>query len=143
MLNHTSATAPGLLPAILAAIGITPARSQPLTHHRHVDCELILTVSDGFSRQAWVRNGQVRREMRDALLVDQNEHIRITVSNDMPGVRVVSVGDGRLLRIGAGASASIDVAARAEGSFIIEVIGEPAVSRPVDVQARRANTRAA
>jgi hypothetical protein len=35
------------------------------------------------------------------------------------------------------------MAAQAEGSFIIEVIGEPAVSRPVDIQARRANTKAA
>jgi len=91
-----------------------------------------------------VREGQVRRETRDTLSLDQHEHVRITVSNDMRGVRVVSIGDGRLLRIPSGASASIDVATHSQDGFTIKVVGEPAVSRPVDVQARRsARARAA
>ncbi len=144
MLSHDTAIAPEISTAILAAIGIAPLGSQPLVHAGLVNRELKLSVSDGFSRQTWEQEGEVRHEARDTLLLDQNEHIRITVTNDMPGVRVVSVGDGRLLRIRPGESASMDVGARSTGGFTIAVVGEPAVSRQVYVRARRrAGARAA
>jgi hypothetical protein len=144
MLSHDTVIAHEASPAILAAIGITPLRSQPLTRPGFIDRELILSVSDGFSRQTWVREGQVRRETQDTLCLDPHEQVRITISNDMPGVRIISVGDGRLLRIPSGASASIDVTTPLQGGFTIRVVGEPAVSRPIDVQTRRrASARAA
>jgi hypothetical protein len=138
MLNHDTIIAHEASPAVLAAIGITPLGSRPLIRTGPVDRELILSVSDGFTRQTWLRDDQLLSESRDMLSVGQHEHIRITVSNDMPGVRVVSVGDSRLMRIRSGCSASIDVAASATGDFVIKVIGEPAISRPVAVQARKA-----
>ncbi len=144
MFNRDMVTTPESSPAILAAIGITALRGGPLTHHRFVDRELVLSVSDGFSRQTWIRNGQVLRETRDTLALAEGEHVRITISNDMPGVRVISVGDGRLLRIRPGSSASIDLVAQAEDSFTIEVMGEPALARPAKVHAPRdARSRAA
>lgn len=145
MQSHETATAltSEAATAILASIGIAPLRSQALVHHHDADRELRLSVSDGFSRQTWTVDGKLRHEARDTLVFNPHEHVRITIANDMPGVRVISVGDGRLLRIRPGASASIDVARRS-GSFRIAVVGEPAVSRPVEVQARgRADARTA
>lgn len=144
MPSHETAIAPEVSPAILAAIGITPLEGQPLIRTAPVDRELVLSVSDGFSRQTWVQEGQIRRETRDTVSLERNEHLRITVLNDMPGVRVVSIGDGRLLRIPPGSKASMDVTAHSDSGFTIRVVGEPSVARPVAVQARgRASARAA
>ncbi len=126
--------------AVLAGIGILPSNVQPLTRDALVDRELILSVSDGFTRQTWVVEGRVARETRESLSMDNGEHVRVTIANDMPGVRVVTIGDGRLLRLSAGKSASIDVTARLDADFAIEVVGQPAVSRPVKVQ-RKGNVR--
>jgi hypothetical protein len=126
--------------AILAGIGILPSNVQPLTHNTFVDRELILSVSDGFTRQTWVVEGGVSRETRETLSLEDGEHVRITVANDMPGVRVIAIGDGRMLRLSAGQSGSIDVVARGDAEFAIEVIGQPALSRLVKVQ-RRSNAR--
>lgn len=126
--------------AILAGIGILSANVPPLTRNAFVDRELILSVSDGFTRQTWVRDGRVTRETREALAIDADEHVRITIANDMPGVRVITIGDGRMLRLSAGQSGSIDVTARHSADFAITVVGQPSLSRPVKVQ-RRAQAR--
>ncbi len=123
--------------AILASIGILPANVRPLTRNIPVDRELILSVSDGFTRQTWVNDGRVSRETREILSIDDGEHVRITIANDMPGIRVITVGDGRMLRLTAGQSGSIDVAGRHGDSFLIAVVGQPALSRPMKVERRR------
>src|SRR5262245_33246549 len=53
--------------AILAGIGILPPNAQPLARDGFVDRELILSVSDGFTRQTWVQDGRVNRETREML----------------------------------------------------------------------------
>ena len=126
--------------AILAGIGILPSNVQPLTLNALVDRELILSVSDGFTRQTWVCEGNVTRETREALSLEEGEHVRITIANDMRGVRVITIGDGRMLRLSAGQSGSIDVAARPGLEFAIEVVGQPAFSRAVKVH-RKASFR--
>jgi hypothetical protein len=122
--------------AILAGIGIMPSGIQPLTRNAFVDRELILSVSDGFARQTWVRDGRVTRETRETLAMENGEHVRITVANDMPGVRVITIGDGRMLRLSPGQSGSIDVTGRGDVGFVIAVVGQPALSRAVKVQRR-------
>ena len=126
--------------ALLAAIGIVPVNVQPLTRTDFIDRELIVSVSDGFARQTWVVDGRVSRETRETLSLADGERVRITIANDMPGVRVVTLGDGRMLRLPAGQSGSIDVAARRDAGFVIEVVGQPALSRPVKVQ-RKSSAR--
>jgi hypothetical protein len=120
----------------LAAVGILSSNVQPLTRNALVDRELVLSVSDGFTRQTWVKEGRVRRETRGTLSLVDGELVRITIANDTPGVRVVTVGDGRLLRLSPGQSGSIAVAGRRDAEFTIEVVGQPAFSRPVKVQRR-------
>jgi RNase P/RNase MRP subunit p29 len=126
--------------AILAGIGIFSLNIQPLTSNGFVDRELILSVSDGFTRQAWVIDGRVTRETRETLSLEDGEHVRITIANDTPGVRVITLGDGRLLRLAAGQSGAIDVTGRRGAEFSINVVGQPALSRPVKVQ-RKGNVR--
>lgn len=126
--------------AVLAGIGILPSNAQPLTRNAFVDRELILSVSDGFTRQTWVVEGRVSRETRETLSLEDGEHVRITVANDMPGVRVITIGDGRMLRLSDGQSGSIDVVAHRGAEFAIEVVGQPALSRLVRVQ-RRSDVR--
>ena len=116
---------------ILAAIGILPSNVQPLTRNARVDRELILSVSDGFTRQTWVFDGRLTRETRETLSFVHAELVRITIANDTPGVRVVTVGDGRMLRLSAGESGAIDVIVGHDAEFAIEVVGHPAFSRPV------------
>ena len=120
--------------AILAAIGILPSNVQPLVRNANVDRELILSVSDGFTRQTWVIDGRVTRETRETLSFVHGELVRITIANDTPGVRVVTIGDGRMMRLSAGQSGSIDVTVGRDARFAIEVVGHPAFSRPVTVQ---------
>jgi len=120
--------------AILAVIGIVSSNAPSLTRAGFVSRELLLSVSDGFTRQTWVQDGRVRRETRETLSMDDGEHVRITITNDMPGVRVVTLGDGRMLRLPAGQSRSIDVSARHGEEFSIDVVGQPALSRPVKAQ---------
>jgi hypothetical protein len=126
--------------AILAGIGILPANVQPLTYNAFVDRELILSVSDGLTRQTWVCDGRVTRETREVLSLEEGEHVRITIAHDVRGVRVITIGDGRMLRLSAGQSGSIDVAAQRGLEFAIEVVGQPAFSRPVKVH-RRSDVR--
>jgi RNase P/RNase MRP subunit p29 len=122
--------------ALLAAIGILPSNAQPFTRNAFVDRELIITVSDGFTRQTWVVDGRVTRETRETLSITGGELVRITVANDTPNVRVITVGDGRMLRLSAGQSGSIDVAGQRGAEFAIEVVGRPAFSRLVKVQGK-------
>ena len=126
--------------ALLAGIGILPSNAQPLTRNTFIDRELLLSVSDGFTRQAWVVDGRVSRETRERLSFTDGEHVRITIANDMPGVRVITIGDGRMLRLAAGQGGSIDVTCRRDEEFAIEVVGQPSLSRPAKVE-RRSNAR--
>ncbi|HEX5007408.1 MAG TPA: hypothetical protein VFV70_09870 [Hyphomonadaceae bacterium] len=136
MTNHESSMQSGA--AILAGIGILPSNVPPLTRNILIDRELILSVSDGFTRQSWVQDGRVNRETRETLSMDDGEHVRITIANDTPGVHVIALGDGRMLRLSAGKSGSIDVSARRGDEFSIDVVGQPAFSRPVKVK-RKSN----
>ena len=120
--------------ALLAGIGILPANIQPLTRNTLIDRELLLSVSDGFTRQAWVADGRVSRETREKLSLMDGEHVRITIANDTPGMCVVTIGDGRLLRLAAGKGGSIDVICRHGDEFMIEVVGQPSLSRPAKVE---------
>jgi RNase P/RNase MRP subunit p29 len=120
--------------ALLAAVGILPSNVQPLTRNAFVDRELIMSVSDGFTRQTWVIDGRVIRETRETLSFVDDEVVRITVANDTLGVRVITVGDGRMLRLSAGQSGSIDVVSRRGVEFAIAVVGQPAFSRLVMVR---------
>lgn len=120
--------------ALLAGIGILPANLQPLVRDTFIDRELMLSVSDGFTRQAWVVDGRVSRETRERLSMTDGEHVRITIANDTPGVRVITVGDGRMLRLAAGQGGSIDITCRRGAEFAIEVVGQPSLSRPAKVE---------
>ena len=56
MTSHESSMQSGA--AILAGIGILPSNVPPLTRNILIDRELILSVSDGFTRQSWVKDGR-------------------------------------------------------------------------------------
>ncbi|MDP3493102.1 MAG: hypothetical protein Q8R82_08295 [Hyphomonadaceae bacterium] len=122
--------------ATLAAIGITSIHAASTrTTQGQFDRELHLRVSDGFTRQSW-RNGlQTWNETRDTLAMEKDEIVRITIVNDTPAVRVVSLGDGRaMLRIRPGDAACIDLFVDSFDPFEIAVVGQPPLSRPVRVR---------
>ena len=122
--------------ATLAAIGITPRTLQPprLTQG-HIDRELRLWVSDGFTRQSWKEDGQAWTETRDRLVMREDEIIRVGIFNDTPSVRVISMGDKRpMLRIRPGETAAIDLFVDSLEPFEIAVVGQPPLSRPVKVR---------
>lgn len=121
--------------AILAGIGIYPASAKPIRVRTVIDRELCLSISDGFTRQTWRRQGHSWTETRDVLSVSEHECIRITVLNDMPGLRIVSLGGARMLRVPPGELMSMTVQVDEE-PFSISVVGQPAISRPVRIRAR-------
>lgn len=123
--------------AILAGIGIASASAE---HQRHedfeIDRELVLAVSDGFSRQTWRHAGQVWNETRDTLLMHEDERVRVYITNDMPGVRVISFGDDQpARRVRMGQTVAIDLTISRLAGFSIAVVGQPALSRPVRIRA--------
>jgi hypothetical protein len=122
--------------AILAGIGITPAHAEPLElDDAELDRELQMRISNGFTTQIWAYAGQIWKETADTLALHEDEHVRISISNDTPIVRVVSVGPDRILRIRPGETANVDLAVRSRTPFSIDVVGVPAFSRPVSVLA--------
>jgi hypothetical protein len=122
--------------AILASIGITPAHAEPLElDDVELDRELQMRISNGFTTQIWAYAGQVWKETADILALHEDECVRITIANDTPTVRVVSVGPGRILRIRPGETANVDLAVRSLTPFSIDVVGVPAFTRPVTVRA--------
>ncbi|MDP3739717.1 MAG: hypothetical protein Q8R02_20180 [Hyphomonadaceae bacterium] len=137
MLKHSEAMAAATCVAILAGIGISPAFAEPQRHEDfEVDRELVLAVSDGFSRQTWRYAGQVWSETRDTLLMHEDERVRVYITNDMPGVRVISFGDDQpARRVRAGETISADLTMDHARGFTIAVVGQPAFSRPVRVRA--------
>ena len=123
--------------ATLAAIGITSASAAPRRMTQgEIDRELRLRVSDGFCRQTWNDQGEVWTETRDRLVMREDEIVRIGILNDTSSVRVISFGDRRpLLRIRAGETATIDLFVDSREPFEISVVGQPPLSRPVQVRA--------
>lgn len=122
--------------AILASIGITPAHAEPLElEDSELDRELQMRISNGFTTQIWAYEGQVWKETADTLALHEDECVRISIANDTPTVRVVSVGPSRMLRIRPGETAIVDLAVKSLNPFSIEVVGVPAFSRPVAVRA--------
>ena len=100
-----------------------------------IDRELRLWVSDGFCRQTWNEQGHVWSEVRDKLVMREDEIVRISILNDTPSVCVISFGDRRsLLRIRAGEAAVIDLFVDNNEPFEISVVGQPPLSRPVKVR---------
>ena len=120
--------------AILAGIGIYPATAKPIPVRTTIDRELCLSISDGFTRQTWRRHGHSWTETRDVVALNEHECIRITVLNDMPGLRVVSLGGDRMLRIPSGELRSAMVMVDSAEPFLVSVVGQPALSRPVRVR---------
>lgn len=122
--------------ATLAAIGITSANAAPRRMTQgEIDRELRLWVSDGFCRQTWKEQGHVWSEVRDKLVMREDEIVRISILNDTPSVCVISFGDRRsLLRIRAGEAAVIDLFVDNNEPFEISVVGQPPLSRPVKVR---------
>lgn len=137
MLKYSEAMAAATCAAILAGIGILPAHAESQRHEDfEVDRELSLAVSDGFTRQTWRHAGQVWTETRDTLSLHEDECLRIYVTNDAPGVRVISFGeDLPARRVRAGETISIDMTVSRLEGFTIAVIDQPALSRPVRVRA--------
>ena len=122
--------------AILAGIGITPRHAEPLElDDVELDRELQMRISKGFTTQIWAYAGQVWKETPDILALHEDECVRISIANDTPVVRVVSVGPTRILRIRPGETANVDLAVRSLAPFSIDVVGVPAFSRPVSVRA--------
>jgi hypothetical protein len=136
LLKHSEAMAAATCAAILASIGILPAHSEPERHEDfEIDRELSLAVSDGFSRQTWRHAGQVSNETRDALLMHEDERVRVYITNDMPGVRVISFGDDQpVRRVRTGETIAIDLTISRLAGFSISVVGQPALSRPVRIR---------
>jgi hypothetical protein len=122
--------------AILAGVGILPANAEASRHEDfEIDRELVLAVSDGFSRQTWRHAGQVWNETRDELMMHEDERIRVHITNDMPGVRVISLGDDMpVRRVRTGETITIDLTISRLAGFMISVVGQPALSRPVRVR---------
>ncbi|HEX5007409.1 MAG TPA: hypothetical protein VFV70_09875 [Hyphomonadaceae bacterium] len=123
--------------AILASVGITPAHAAPLEFDddAEFDRELQMRISNGFTTQIWAYAGEVWKETADILALHEDECVRITIANDTPTVRVVSVGPGRVLRIRPGETANVDLAVTSLLPFSIDVVGVPAFTRPVTVRA--------
>jgi hypothetical protein len=137
MITRREAIAASAATVVLAGIGISPAHAD-VRHfdEGEIDRELSLAISDGFSRQTWRYAGQVWTETRDTLSFHEDEHIRVYVTNDMLGVRVISLGDDRpVRRVRPGETIAIDLMVDGVDDFIISVAGQPAISRPVRVRA--------
>ena len=138
MLSRREVVVAGTAAAILAGIGIQPAlalSSDGAAPHVEIDRELRLAVSDGFARQLWVHGGQVWGETRDVLTLHEDEVIRITVTNDRPGSRVIAVGDEReLMLLRAGETKSVTMTIRQLDGFRISVMGEPMIMRAAMVR---------
>lgn len=139
MLTGRETVAAGTMAAILAGIGIQPALARPAlaeaAPHAEIDRELYLAVSDGFTRQAWRHGGQTWIETRDVLSLREDEVIRITIANDRPGSRVISLGDERdLMLLRAGETRSVTLAIRQLHGFRISVMGEPMITRAATVR---------
>jgi hypothetical protein len=137
MLSRREVVVAGTAAAILAGIGIQPALAEP-SGHTDIDRELRMAVSDGFTRQAWVHGGQTWIETRDVLSLHEDEVIRITIANDRPGSRVISIGDDReLMLLRQGEMKSVTLTIRQLQGFRISVMGEPMITRPATVRANR------
>ncbi len=122
--------------AILASIGITPAHAEPLElEDFELDRELQMRISNGFTTQIWAYAGQIWKETADELALHEDACVRISIANDTPTVRVVSIGPDRMLRIRPGETANVDLAVRSLAPFSIDVVGVPAFTRPVTVRA--------
>ena len=137
LLGHSEAMAVAACTALVASIGILPAYAEPQRHEDlEIDRELSLAVSDGFSRQTWRHAGQVWKETRDALLMHEDERVRVYITNDMPGVRAISLGDDQpVRRIRTGETFAIDLTISRLAGFSIAAVGQPALPRPVRIRA--------
>jgi hypothetical protein len=135
-MSTTCDTIAAINAAILAGVGITPVDAEPLEFEDvELDRELQMRISNGFTTQIWAYAGQVWKETADTLALHEDELVRITIANDTPTVRVVSVGPERILRIRPGETANVDLAVRSRAPFSIDVVGVPAFTRPVTVRA--------
>jgi hypothetical protein len=136
MITRRHAVAAGSGAAILAAIGIFPASAAPQPEAGEVDRELRLAISDGFTRQTWIYAGQKWTETRDIVTFHEDELVRITITNDRPGARVISFGgDRELMRLGPGETRSMVLGISRLDAFEISVMGQPMITRAAKVRA--------
>jgi hypothetical protein len=135
MLTRRETMIAGTAAAILAGIGIQPAHAEPAPDTTAIDRELHLALSDGFTRQAWRYGGQTWVETRDVLTLHEDEVIRITITNDRPGSRVISLGSERdLIMLRAGETKSVTLTIRQLQGFRVSVMGEPMITRAATVR---------
>jgi hypothetical protein len=136
MTTRRDTVAAGSAAAILASIGIFPAFAALEHEAARIDRELRLSISDGFTRQVWLHAGEQWTETRDVLSFRDEELVRITITNDRPGARVISFGAGReLMRLRPGETRSIVLDIGRPGTFDISVIDQPMITRPAKVRA--------
>jgi hypothetical protein len=137
MIAQCEGAAFGTAAATLAAIGIYRADGGPEADIGEADCELRLWISDGFTRQAWMEAGERWTETRDTVVFHDDEVARITITNDRPGTRVVSLGRRLgLMRLRPGETRSLTLRIEGLDSFDIAVVGEPMISRPAEIRPR-------
>lgn len=135
MLNRREVVLAGTAAAILAGIGIQPAHAAPSPDASRIDRELHLSVSDGFTRQTWRHGGQTWVETRDVMTLHEDEVIRVTIANDRPGARVISLGSDRdLIALRPGETKSITLTIRQLHGFRVSVMGEPMITRAATVR---------
>jgi hypothetical protein len=119
--------------ALLAAVGIFPDADLSSEEIGEADRELRLSISDGFTRQVWIEAGRRWTETRDTLTFHQDERVRLTVTNDRPGARVVAVGGRPAMRLREGETRSL-VMGISSDNFDISVMDQPMIARPVKVR---------
>jgi hypothetical protein len=135
MLTRRDTMIAGTAAAILAGIGIQPAFAGPAPDTPQIDRELHLAVSDGFTRQAWRYGGQTWVETRDVMTLHEDEVIRVTITNDRPGSRVIALGSEReLMLLRQGETKSVAMTIRQLEGFRISVMGEPMITRAATVR---------
>jgi FtsP/CotA-like multicopper oxidase with cupredoxin domain len=104
----------GALPAGIA-IGLAPdlavscdGKAASLTFVP--DRELDLTLSDGLRRQHWTYMGQPYTEERDAIVLNEGEHVRVVLLNDTDAAESIAF-EGQRFELPAGKALALDLAA--------------------------------
>lgn len=129
----------------VAAIALTSAAGSAFAetgHDEPVDRLLQLSVSDRFTTQEWIYEGQNWTEKRDKLLLFEDEVIELTVRNDSGQQRIINVGRGfrgipvapgqrRVFTFKVELHGHYGVGLQPDGGYpMFEVVELPAVVRP-------------
>lgn len=77
-----------------AALALAGAAFADTRHGEPADRLLQLSISDNFTTQEWVADGQNRTERRNRLVLFEGETIELTIRNDTPEQRFITLGRG-------------------------------------------------